>query len=300
MKGLKMRSLGICLLLLSTAINSAGQEENKTLVCRNEAFAALKPLPQLKYQCRPDAPNDYDEEILRRPERLRAINDYMRRLALFNGRDWWEAATVDLNICDFRGKPGNLSDEEKSKFEGGEYFISLMGNDRIRLILVSDPCFQTGYNGSNAFLLYRNAAKVSVSQVLDGYFSRAENSVGIDFAISNSEQIIEVSTSTGGLNPYITNYYFVIDKRSGKAVPKNLFREGRRLTNKITSALIMSDIGDSSSSHSNAEMKIVSGNRLAKTFNIYRDDLNGAIDDNGRTLGRVVYRWNGQFYLKVR
>jgi len=47
-------------------------------------------------------------------------------------------------------------------------------------------------------------------------------------------------------------------------------------------------------------MKIVSGNRLEKTFNIYRDDPNGKIDDNGRTLRRVTYRWNGQFYLKDR
>jgi hypothetical protein len=282
------------------AINSAGQEENRILVCKNEAFAARKSLPKLRYQCRPDAPNDYDEVILRRPERIRAINDYMRRLALFNSKDWWEVATADLNICDFRGKPGNLSDEETRKFEDGEYLISLMGNDRIRLVLASDPCFQTGYNGSNAFLLYRNAGKVIVSQVLDGYFSRADNSVGIDFAVSNSEQIIEISTSTGGLGPYITNYYFVIDKVSRKAVPKNLFREGRRLTNKITSALIMSDLGDSSSSQSNGEMKIVGGNRLAKTFNIYRDDPKGEIDDGGRTLRRVAYRWNGQFYLKVR
>ncbi len=64
--------------------------------------------------------------------------------------------------------------------------------------------------------------------------------------------------------------------------------------------MIMSAGEGSTSTDNNTEMKIVSGNRLARTFNIYRDDPNGKIDDNGRTLRRVIYRWNGQFYLKVR
>ncbi len=300
MRRLKMRSLGICLLLLSAAINSVGQEENKILVCKNGAFAALKPLPKLKYQCRPSEMNDYDEEILKGPERIRAIKDFMGRLASFTDDDWWESGADELNVCAFHGKPGVLDAEEKQRFEGGEYPIQLLGNNRIRLVLAPDPCYQTNYNGSNAFLLYRTAGGVKVTEALDGYFSRADNSVGIDFAISYSEQIIEISTSTGGLSPSVTNYYFVIDKRSRKAVPKNLFREGRRLTNKITSAMVMSDLGDSSSPHNNAEMEIVRENRLAKTFNIYQDDPDGKIDDNGRTLRRVAYRWDGQFYLKVR
>ena len=289
------------MLLLSAASNAVGQQENKILVCKDRAFAALKPLPKLKYQCRPGQVNDYDEEILKWTERRRAIKDFMGRLASLTDDAWWESSVDELNVCDFHGKPGALSAEEKGKFEGGEYAIQLLGNHQTRLILAPDPCYQTYYGGSNAFLLHRSAGgRVKVTQALDGYFSRADNSVGIDFAISNSEQIIEISTSTGGLNPYITNYYFVIDKRSGKALPKNLFKEGRRLTNKITSALIMSDLGDSNSSHNNAGMEIVRGQRLAKTFNIYRDDPDGRIDDDGRTLKRVAYRWNGQFYLKVR
>ncbi len=74
-----MRSLGICLLLLSAATISFAQEENKILVCKNEAFAALKPLPKLKYQCKPGEMNDYDEEILKGPERIMAIKEYMGR-----------------------------------------------------------------------------------------------------------------------------------------------------------------------------------------------------------------------------
>ena len=301
MKSLKIRSLGIFILLVSASTNSFAQaKQQNTLACSARAWAALKPLPLLKYQCRADEPNDYDEKILSRPERIRAIKDFMKGLELFNGRDWWETATRELNACDYFGKPGRLGEEEQHRFQGGEYFIRLMGNDRIRLVLASDPCYQTGFNGSNAFLLYRNMGRVSVSQVLDGYFSRADNSVAIASARLNAEQIVEIETSTGGLNPYITNHYFVIDRRSGKALPKNLFKDGRRLTNKITSAMILSDPVELGLPSGSAAIAIINGNKLARTFNIYEDDAEGTIDDQGRTLKKIVYRWNGRFYIRAR
>lgn len=302
MKTLKLRSLGIFILLISASISSFGQaqQQNNTLVCSARAWAALKPLPVLKYQCRAGEANDYDEKILRRPERIRAIKDFMRELESFNGREWWETATLDLNVCDFFGKTGRLGEEDKQKFEGGDYFLRLMGNDRIRLLLASDPCYQTGFNGSNAFLLYRNGGRVSVSQVLDGYFSRADNSVWIDSARLSEEQLVEIQTSTGGLNPYLTNYYFVIDRRSWKALPKNLFKDGRKLTNKLTSAMILSDPAELGLPQGSAALKIINGDKLARTFNIYEEDAQGAIDDQGRTLRKIVYRWNGRFYVRAR
>jgi hypothetical protein len=301
MKSLKMRSLVIFILLVSASISSFGQaEQNKTLVCSARAWAALKTLPVLKYPCRAEEANDYDEKILSRPERVRAIKDFMKALELFNRQDWWETATSELNVCDFAGKPGLLGEEEKRQFEGGEYFIRLMGDDRIRLVLASDHCYQTGFNGSNAFLLYRHMGRVSVSQVLDGYFSRADNSVWIGSARLNAEQLVEIETSTGGLNPYVTNYYFVIDRRSGKALPKNLFKDGRKLTNKITSAMILSDPDELGLPAGSAVLKIIKGNKLARTFNIYEDDAEGTINDQGRALKKIVYRWNGRFYVRAR
>ena len=80
-------------------------------------------------------------------------------------------------------------------------------------MLIPDPCYQTEYGGANAFLLYRKGGRVFVTQVLDGYFSRADNSIGLDFAKLNSQEIIEISTGSGGLNPSLTNYYFAIDPR---------------------------------------------------------------------------------------
>ncbi|HVG31531.1 MAG TPA: hypothetical protein VM911_00565 [Pyrinomonadaceae bacterium] len=301
MKSLKIRLLGIFILLVSASISSLGQAAQKNaLACSARAWAALKPLPELKYQCRADEANDYDEKILSRPERIRAIKDFMKGLELFNGNDWWETATSELNVCDFVGKPDLLGEEEKRQFEGGEYFIRLMGNDRVRLVLASDPCYQTGFNGSNAFLLYRNAGRISVSQVLDGYFSRADNSVWINSAILNAKQLVEIETSTGGLSPYVTNYYFVIDRRSGKALPKNLFKDGRRLTNKITSAMILGEPDDADFPAGSAALDIIKRNKLARTFNIYEDDAEGTIDDHGRALKKIVYRWTGRFYVRAR
>jgi hypothetical protein len=146
-------------------------------------------------------------------------------------------------------------------------------------MLIPDPCYQTEYGGSNAFLLYRNGGRVFVTEVLDGYFSRADNSIGLAFAKLNGEEIIEVSTGSGGLNPVspITTSRSI--PRTNQAVPKKLFKGDHGATNEISSALLMSAGG--------AEpLKVVRGSALAPTFVIYSDDERGKIDDNGRTLSR--------------
>jgi hypothetical protein len=286
------------LALISTG--AYGQKQETILTCKAEVFAALKPLPELRYGCRPDESNDYDEAILKRPERIKAIRRYIRTLETFTYRDWWRFDVADLNLCYFRGKPGLLDAEEKERFEGGNYRISLMGDNLIRLLLVPDPCFQRYYGGSNAFILYRRNGRVLATQALDGYFSRADNSVAVDFATSGRERIIEVSTSTGGLHPYITNHYFVIDRGTGKAVPKNLFKVGRKLTNRITSVMILGDASDAGLTADAAEMEIIRGHRLARAFNIYVDDVDGKIEAQGSSLTRKIYRWNGRFYVQGR
>jgi hypothetical protein len=299
MKKLKLKSLVLFILIVSATERVAGQNGGAAPVCRQEVFAELRPLPKLSYACRPDAANDYDERILKWPERIRAIKDYTRRLATFSGRDWWETGVDELNYCYFRGAAGEFSDEEKERFRLGDYQINLFGNDRIRLVLVSDPCYQTSYNGANAFLLYRQNGRVFVTEVLDGHFSRADNSVGLNFASLHTGQLIEISTGTGGLNPYITNYYFVIDKRSGKAVPKRIFKVGKRLTHRITSAMLLDD-GDLPRGYT--EMEIIKGNRLADTFNTYEvGDGTGVINAaSGLGLLRRVYKWNGRYYSRIR
>jgi hypothetical protein len=299
MKKLKQQSLMLLIITAALCSNASGQKKEEAFVCKQEIFARLQPLPKLNYKCRPDAANDYDEAILKWPERIRAINDYMHRLEAFSSGNWWDDAVNDLNLCYFRGRVGELDEEEKERFRQGDYPLNLFGNDRIRLVLAADPCYQTGFNGSNAFLLYRQKGKVSVTQVLDRHFSRADNSVQLAFANLNGERVIEIATWTGGLNPYTTNHYFEIDKRTGKAVPKRIFKEGKRLTNKVTSVLILDD---GTFPEGYAEMVIVKGNRLTPKFYTYRDAGGpGSITDaSGRKLQRSIYKWNGKYYSKIR
>ena len=277
--------IAIC---LTGSSHSFAQRRQATLICKRPVLAALKPQPELSYECGAQA-NDWDEKILKLPARLTAIKSLMAELALFSDAAWWTADPVDLSVCDFTQKPGALTSEQRRDFLQGEYLFWLFGNDRIRLMLIPDPCYQTEYGGSNAFLLYRAGGKVVVSQVLDGYFSRADNSVGLAFARLNAEQIVEVSTGSGGLNPSLTNYYFAIDPRTNQAVPKNLFRDEHGPTNQISSAMLLEASG--------AEpLKVVRGNTLAPSFVVYVDSEKGKIEDSGRTLSRKILRWNGNVY----
>src|SRR6185503_2098478 len=164
----------LALVGLSIPSNSFAQGSRPALVCKRQVLATLKPMPELSYQCNEQL-NDYDEKILKLPERVAAIKTLMSELASFNDAAWWSADAVDLSVCDFTGEPRTLTRDQRRSFMNGEYAWWLFGNDRIRLVLIPDPCYQTGYGGSNAFVLYRSGGRVVVSQVLDGYFSRADN-----------------------------------------------------------------------------------------------------------------------------
>jgi hypothetical protein len=87
----------------------------------------------------------------------------------------------------------------------------------------------------------RKAGRVFVTEAIDGFFTRADNAINVDFAKLNNEVIIEISTGSGGLHPTLTNHYFTINPRTNRAIPKNLFIGDDGPTNKITSALLMTD-----------------------------------------------------------
>ena len=276
-------------LLLTTVLLFAGPayaQRSKPLVCKNATLAALKPRPELNYQC-DEQLNAWDEKVLKLPARVTAIKSLVSELSSFTEPAWWAADVVDLGVCDFTDKPGTLTREQRRSFLDGEYLFWLFGNDRIRLALIPDPCYQTEYGGANGFLLYRNGGRVSVTQVLDGFFSRADNPITLAFAGLNGEQIIEISTWSGGLNPSLTNYYFTIDPKTNHAGPKNLFKGEHGPTNEISSALLF---------NASTPLKIVRGHALAPSFSVYIDDADGKIDDNGRTVSRKILRWNGKIY----
>jgi hypothetical protein len=48
--------------------------------------------------------------------------------------------------------------------------------------------------------------------------------------------------------------------------------------------------------HNAGELEILQRHRLAPSFSAYEEDERGRINDNGRKLRRIVYRWNGRFY----
>lgn len=289
----------ILLLLCLPAREAIAQKKtDPPLLCKPTVFAARKELPKLEYDC-PDQIAGYDEKILKLPERLEAIDELKQTLATLADAGWWRANVDDLNLCDCRGKPGRFTPEESEKFRQGDYVMRLFGNHQIRMVLIDDPCFQPGYQGSNAFLLYYDAGKVVVSQVLNGYSSRADNSVSLDFANLNGQQIVEIATGTGGLVPYLTNYYFVIDPKTRQAKPFNIFRDHGKPTNEVTSVMLFGEMKDYGLPQSASPLYIVRGHRIAASFSLY-DDGSGSIDDNGRMVGRKIYRWNGRFYSPAR
>jgi hypothetical protein len=286
--------LRIFILLLMVSTGSFAQKTKPIPACKQSAFAAFKPLPKMEYDCAEGA-NDSDDKILKLPERLAAIRGLVKELEGFTNAAWWRAEIDDLNACKVHGSAGELTAEEKEGWKRGDYSFDLFGNHEFRLALIADPCYQTGFSGSNAFLLYRKDGKVLVSQVLNGYYSRVDNSVGIDFANLNGQQLVEVATANS-MPPSLVSSFFVIDPQTNKAVPKKIFKDGGKLTNQIYSAMLMSEPADVGLPKNAGELKIISSNRLALTFSAYEEDERGKIDSNGRKLRRIVYRWNGRFY----
>jgi hypothetical protein len=281
------------LLLLGPGPHKAFTQPKKSVAyCKQAAF---KPLPKLTYDCPADL-IESDDKILKLPARIAALNEVAQQLRILANPAWWQTNIDDLNACEMHGSAGALSVEEKAHFTDGDYQFLLFGNQQIRVVLVRDPCYQTGYNGSNLFVLYRAGGKVFVTEVIDGFFSRADSFLDVAFANLNGEQLIEVSTASGSLHPYVARHYFVIDKVSRKAAPRNLIKEGKELMNLVTSVMLLSDLRDLGLPQSAGELKIIRRHGLAPSFSAYEEDQRGRINDNGRKLRRIIYRWNGRFY----
>ncbi len=289
-------SLVIGLVSLAASANSFAQKDALISVCKRQALSALKDLPEVKYRCR-EGVDESDEAILKWPERIDAMKTVTEELASLTSSAWWQAEVSDLNACAIRKKPGALSKEEKERLADGDYRHVLFGNHQVRLVIVPDPCYQTEFNGSSAFLVFRSAGKVSITKVLDGYFSRVDNSVGIAFARLNGEQIVEISTGNN-MPPSVRNYYYVINPGTNHAEPKRLFKDGKTFKNEISSAMLLGATSDLPKSAE--ELKVIRGNRLAPVFSIYGEDPDGKISADGRTLRRTIYRWNGRFYSRTR
>jgi len=290
---LHLKKISVLLALLLASSLACPAQKQRLPVCSQTTFAAFRKLPKLTYQC-PQGFEEWDEKILRVPERIAELNRLSGELESFTDAAWWQARVEDLNACEMHGEAGDLDAEEKASLTRGDYPISLFGNQSLRLIMVTDPCFQTGYNGSVAFLLYREGSRVFVTRVLDGYYSRVDNSVGFDVANFNGQQIIEVSTSNS-MPPSVTDRYFVIDPKTHRAVPRKIFKVGRTLTNEVSSAIILGEPAELGLPRNAQDMLLIRRNRLLPSFSTYSEVFAG----EGRRLKRTVYRWNGKFYSAV-
>jgi len=280
--------------MLMLTFDAHAQKQKPVPVCSQTTFAALREFPKLEYEC-PEGLQEWDEKILKLPARLAGLRGIDKPLEGFNDATWWQASVDELNACSVHGGGGALTDEEKEKWRDGDVTLKLFGNHEMRLVLLDDPCYQPGYSGANAFLLYRKDGSVFVSQVLNGYYSRVDNSVGIDFAKLNGQQIVEISTGNS-MPPSLLYYYFAIDPTTNKAVPKNIFKEGNKFTNQIYSDMLLADPKDAGLPASASELNVIVRGRLAPSFSSYRQDDHGRIKANEQRFDRIIYRWNGKFY----
>jgi hypothetical protein len=137
---------------------------------------------------------------------------------------------------------------------------------------------------------------VFVTQVLDGYYSRVDNSVGINFGNLNGRRIVEVMTSNS-MPPSLVSYFFTMDA-GGRAVPQKIFRTSGRPTNEIYSAMLMGEPKDFNLPADATELNIIRRGKLAPRFSLYEETERGGFDANGRRLRRIVYRWNGRSYSR--
>ncbi|MGZ5436074.1 MAG: hypothetical protein ACXWID_06645 [Pyrinomonadaceae bacterium] len=285
------------LLLTVLLFSSVFAQDKAVPVCSEKAFAAVRPQPKLAYECS-ESLIESDSRILRLPRRRAALARVVQTLRSFTNPVWWETSLAELNACELHGGAGELNEEEKARWRTGDLFMWVFGDKQTRLVLIDDPCYQTGFNGTNAFVLHRRDGRVFVTQVLDGYYSRADNSVGINFANLKGQRIIEVTTGNS-MPPSLVSYFFAID-RSGRATPKKLFRTDGRLTNEIYSAMLLAEPRDLNLPASANELNIIRNRRLAPGFSAYEEHERGPIDAHGRKLRRVVYRWNGRFYSRTK
>jgi hypothetical protein len=281
----------VFLVCLAFSVQSFGQ----TLVCKKSALTARKPVPKLSYKCSENL-TESDDEVLTQPNRRKAINLYVKTLEKMTYADWWKTGVEDLNVCDFRKKAGTLSKKEKEEYEGGNYYFTLLGNNRFRVIIAKDPCYQTGFSGSNMFLLNRVGGKVMASEVIDGFYTRTDYPPVVNFAMNGTEQIIEIATFSGGLYPTMTSYFFTIDKKTNRAIPKNLFKDNGKMTNQIYSDMILGEPEEYGLPPKSEALGIIKNNRLAKNFYVFEDTGEKFGEDNHQKFHRVIFKWNGKFY----
>jgi hypothetical protein len=276
-------SLCIILFACSLAFTGTGMpvqhKKELPLRCTKATLQLMKAIPKLNYSCA-----DRDEDNLKNPERKQALRRQIKELEQFTSQAWWAANVTELNICAEFKKPYVLHDHEF-------YTAAIYGDSHTRLVITDDPCVKYSYGTLNVFVLQRTGNRVVVTQVLDSYFSRADNAISLQIADMGSQRILEINARTGGLQPYATSFLYAIDKRTNRAVPKKLIKDGKTFTNEMTSCDALGIwVGkfEIELPESWKETTIIKNGRLADKFYVYHKGID--------TLERAAFQWNGRYY----
>jgi hypothetical protein len=207
-------------IFISSGASVQTRKTKATMRCTSTALRAMKPLPELDYLC-----EDRDDDSLKSPERKQALREQMQGLERFTSPEWWAADTEELNVCAALNKPQVIS---RDKYIAEGYPIDIYGDAHTRLVITSDPCVKYSYGTLNAFVLQHTATQVVVTQVLDGYFSRADNAVRMSITDRGGKRLLEVQVGSGGLHPESESFHFVIDPKTSRAVPRRRTKVGKR------------------------------------------------------------------------
>jgi hypothetical protein len=173
------------------AIGSTPKQRKPALRCSKTTLQVMKALPKLAYPCQ-----DKEEDSLKSPKRRQALQKQMQRFEQFTSPAWWAASVDELNVCAEFKKPYVVRGKEF-------YKAAIYGDSQTRLLITDDPCVKYSYGTLNVFVLQRIGNRITVTQVMDGYFSTADNAVSLEIADTGSERVLEINAGTGGLQPFI-------------------------------------------------------------------------------------------------
>lgn len=186
-----------------------------------------------------------------------------------------------------------MKDKEREEFADGVDSIDLFGDNRTRMVTVIDPCIRYSYQTFNGFILEDFDNRVFVTQVLDAFYSRADNAIDMRIAYSNGQRLIVIQTDTlepvtPPPYPYETYTVYKIDPNTHHAVPFNLFRIRGIPTNEIE-----------------WDVYVGSDDRLANRWKSPEIDRMGKFSKRfvthtmpGTKLLTQTYTWNGRYYSR--
>jgi hypothetical protein len=284
--------LAFAALTLQPRAGSAAQARGQTgrLRCTKRALAALKPAPELDYECA-----EREDDNLKSAARQAAMKDYLQELEeTFNDDEWWATPVDELNACSIAKDVRALNEDESREYR---FKIALYGDQTTRLIAVTDPCIHYSYSTLNAYVLERAGGRVVATQVIDAFFTRFDASLDMKVAQLGGERLILIERNGYDGGPVaitVTAAAYTINPRTHRPVPKKIFKSGRELTSEMAwNAPPFFDFDGRSLPDTGWRQPVmVRQGRLAPRFQVAYPTRRGLRHD--------TYVWDGRYYRLAR